>query len=127
MWGSPGTFIPDCLESWTPESYTSEGSLSSSVVLADRTWSQEQLRCLRAILLEVTLLSTVIASPSFFIWVPLGNFLRLFKNSSDSQYKGFCLFLCLFLPFLPHIPYRNRLFEPVETDYLKTDLAHDDR
>ena len=28
-----------------------------------------------------------------------------------------------FLSFL-HVPYHNRLFEPVATDYLKTDLLH---
>ena len=38
---------------------------------------------------------------------------------------------CLFLPLsfsaflsFPHIPYHNRLSEPVVTDYLKTDLVH---
>ena len=34
--------------------------------LADQTWSRGLLRCLRAILLEVSLLSTVIAGPSLF-------------------------------------------------------------
>ena len=38
-----------------------------------------------------------------------------------------CLFLLLsfsaFLSF-PHIPYHNRLSEPVVTEYLKTDLVH---
>ena len=40
MWGPPGTFSPDCLESLTPETYASEGSLSSSVVLCrlDMEW-----------------------------------------------------------------------------------------
>ena len=33
VWGPPGTFSPDCLESLTPKTYASEGSLSSSVVL----------------------------------------------------------------------------------------------
>ena len=33
VWGPPGTFSPDGLESPTSETYTSEGSLSSSVVL----------------------------------------------------------------------------------------------
>ena len=33
MWGPPGTFSPDCLESPTLETYASGGSLSSSVVL----------------------------------------------------------------------------------------------
>ena len=32
VWGPPGTFSPDCLESPTPETYTSGGSFSSSVV-----------------------------------------------------------------------------------------------
>ena len=91
---------------------------------ADRTRSWGRLRCLRAILLEVPLLSTVIASPSLFTWVPLGIFLRLHKSVFHSHCKGFRLFLCLFLPFFfsPHIPYHNELSEPVVTDYLKTDL-----
>ena len=33
VWGPPGTFSPDCLESLTPETYASGESLSSSVVL----------------------------------------------------------------------------------------------
>ena len=93
---------------------------------ADKMWSQRRLRCLRAIPLEVSLLSTVIANPSLFTWVPLGIFLREFKNGFHSHCKGFRLFLCLFLPFFfsPHIPYHNELSEPVVTDYLKTDLVH---
>ena len=93
---------------------------------ADRTWSRGRLRCLRAIPLEVPLLSTVVASPSLFTWAPLGIFLRLFKNVFHSHGEGFRLFLCLFFAFLsfPHIPYHNRLSEPVVTEYLKTDLVH---
>ena len=93
--------------------------------LADRTWSQGLLRCMRVILFEAPLLSTVIASPSLFTWVPLGIFLRLFKNGFDSHYKGFHLFLCLFLSFFPSysLP-NNRLSEPVATDYIKSDLVH---
>ena len=97
VWGPLGTFSPDCLESLTPETYASEGSLSSRVVLCRPDIEPGRLRCLRSIPLEVPLLSTVIAS--LFTWVPLGIFLRLFKNDSDTHYKGFCLFLCLFLPF----------------------------
>ena len=35
-------------------------------------------------------------------------------------------FSFVFLAFLsfPHIPYHNRLSEPVVTEYLKTDLVH---
>ena len=33
VWGPPGTFSPDCPETPTPGASTSEGSLSSSVVL----------------------------------------------------------------------------------------------
>ena len=66
---------------------------------ADKMWSQRRLRCLRAIPLEVSLLSTVIANPSLFTWVPLGIFLREFKNGFHSHCKGFHLFLCLSLPF----------------------------
>ena len=95
---------------------------------ADWTGNWGRLRCLRAIPLEVPLLSTVITSPFFFTWVPLGNFLRLFKNSSDSMASGHtrasaCSFVFFCLSF-PQIPYRNRLFEPVATDYPKTDLVH---
>ena len=32
VWGPPGTFSPDCLESLTPETYACGGSLSSSVL-----------------------------------------------------------------------------------------------
>ena len=125
MWGPLGTFSPDCLESPTPETYASEGSLSSRVVLCRPDIEPGRLRCLRSIPLEVPLLSTVIAS--LFTWVPLGIFLWLFKNVFHSRCEGFCLFLCLFyFAFLsfPHIPYHNRLSEPVVTDYLKTDLVH---
>ena len=88
-------------------------------------WSWGQLGCLRAIPLEVPLPFTVIANPSLFTWVPLGIFLRLFKNCSYNNYEGFRLFLFLsaFLS-IPHVPYHNKLFEPVVTDYLKTDLVH---
>ena len=92
---------------------------------ADQTGSRGRLRFLRAIPLEVPLLSTVIASPSLFTWVPLGIFLRLLKNVFHSHGEGFCLFLCLFFAFLSslHISYYNRLSEPVVTEYLKTDLV----
>ena len=33
VWGPPGTFSPDCLESLTPGAYTSEDSLFSSKIL----------------------------------------------------------------------------------------------
>ena len=87
MWGPPGTFSPDCLESPTPETYTSGGSLSSRWSFADQTWSWGRVRCLRAILLEVPLLSTVIASPSLFTWLPLDIFLfRLIHSSFHSHH-----------------------------------------
>ena len=110
-----------------PRRPTPLGALSLPVwSVADRTWSRGWLRCLRAIPLEVPLLSTAVASPSLFTWAPLGIFLRLFKNVFHSHGEGFCLFLCLFFAFLsfPHIPYHNRLSEPVVTEYLKTDLVH---
>ena len=93
---------------------------------ADWTWSRGRLRCLRAIPLEVPLLSTVIANPSLFTWAPLGIFLRLFKNVFHSHGEGFRLFLCLFFALLSflHISYHNRLSEPVVTEYLKTDLVY---
>ena len=85
MWGPPGIFSPDCLESSTPETYASGGSLSSNVVLCRRDMELGWLRCLKAILLEMPLLSKVMTSPSFFIWAPHGIFLRLFKNGSHSH------------------------------------------
>ena len=81
-----------------------------------------------AVPLEVPFLSTVIASPPLLTWGPLGIFLRLLKNGFHSLWEGFHLFLCLFLPLFVclflHIPYYNRLSEPVVTEYLKTDLVH---
>ena len=74
MWGSPGTFSPDCLGSPTPGACASEGNLFSNVVLADLTWSQGQLRCLRAMPLEMPLLSIVVTSPSLFTCVSLSIF-----------------------------------------------------
>ena len=74
MWGSPGILSPDCLESPTPGACASEHNLFSNVVLVDLTWSQGQLRRLRAIQLEMPLLSIVITSPSLFTWVPLSVF-----------------------------------------------------
>ena len=72
--GALGTFGPNCLESLTPGAYTLEGNLFSSKVLCRRDRELGQLRCLRAIPLEMPLLSTIIASPSLFTWVPLGIF-----------------------------------------------------
>ena len=109
-----------------PRRPTPLGAVSLPVwSFADQTWSWGWLKCLRAILLEMSLLSTVIASPSLFTWVPLGIFLRLLKNVFHSHGEGFCLFLCLFFAFLSslHISYYNRLSEPVVTEYLKTDLV----
>ena len=93
--------------------------------LADWTWSWGQLRCLRAIPLEVPLLSTVIASPSLFTWVPLGIFLRLFKNVfiAIAKASAFSFVFFAFLSFR-HIPHCNRPSEPVVTEYLRTDLLH---
>ena len=100
MWGPPGTFSLDCLESPTPETYASGGNPSSSVVPRRPDIAPGAVRHLRAIpleVLEVPLLSTVIANPSLFTCVPPEIFLRLFKNGSDSHYKGFHLFLCFSL------------------------------
>ena len=134
MWGPPGTFSPDCLESPTPETYASGGSLSprrptplGAVSLpvwsfaADQTWSQGRLRCLRAIPLEVPLLSTVIANPSLFTWAPLGVFLGCLRTFFIAIAKASTFSFVFFLPFFP---YHNRLSEPVVTEYLKTDLVH---
>ena len=125
VWGPLGTFSPVCLESPTPETFASGGSLSSSVVLC--RWDRGRLRCLKAVLLEMPLLSTVIASPSLFTWVPLGIFLRLFQSRSNSHCWGFSLstgsFFFFLVYFHPHILYCNIPSESVATDYLKTDLV----
>ena len=75
---------------------------------------------------KVPVLFTVITSSSLFTWVHRENFLRLFKNGSERDYKRFSLLLCHFSTFLsfPHIPCHNRLSEPVSPNYLKTDLVH---
>ena len=109
-----------------PRRPTPLGAVSLSVwSFADRTCSRGWLRCLRAIPLEVPLLSTVIASPSLFTWAPLGIFLRLFKNVFHSHGEAAFVFF-FFFAFLsfPHIPYHNRLSEPVVTEYLKANLVH---
>ena len=98
MWGPLGTFGLDCLESPTPVTYASGGSLSSSVSFADWTWSQWQLRCLRAIPLEMPLLSTVITTPSLFTWVPQGIFpgcLRMVLIAIAKASACSFVFLCL--------------------------------
>ena len=74
MWGSPGTFSPDCPECLAPEAHASGGSLSSSVVLYRLDRELGQLRCLRATSLEMALLSIVIARLSLFAWVSLDIF-----------------------------------------------------
>ena len=101
-WGSPGVItVGICVG--TPRQLQSWWSWESNPWVL-RLWVQTLLQCgplqtrhgagggfgcLRAIPLEVSLLSIVIASPSFFTWIPPGILLRLFKNSSDSHYKGF--------------------------------------
>ena len=89
---NPG--LPHCRVKQTLYHLSHQGSPVWS--FADWTWSREQLRCLKAIPLEVPLLCTVIASPSLFTRVPLGIFLWMFKNIFHSHCEGFCLFLCLF-------------------------------
>ena len=71
------------------------------------------------------LLFAVIAIPSLFTWVPLGIFLRLFKNVFIAIAKAstFSIVFFAFLSF-PPILYHNRLSEPVVTEYLKTDFIH---
>lgn len=84
MCGIPGHFRSDCLGNLTPGAYTSEGNLFSAKGPLQTGQGLGQLSCLRAIPLEMPLLSTVIVSPSLFTWVPLGFFLRLFQSRSNS-------------------------------------------
>ena len=125
MWGPPGTFGPDCLESLTPGAYTSEGSLFSSMAVCRPDMELGQLRCLRAFLLEMPFLSTVITSPSLFTWVSLGILLRLFQSRYNSLCWGFSLLpdFFVFSYFIPYILYHNILSEPAVTVLLKTDLV----
>ena len=104
---------------------TPQRAVSSSVwSLADRTWSQGQLRHVRAITFEMPLLSTVIASPPLFAWVPLGTFLRLFKSRSNSQCWGFSLLPdSFFVSYFPPPPCHGILSEPAATVFLKTNLV----
>ena len=120
---APSVLIVLRVRPWRP---TPLGAVSLPVwSFADGTWSRGRLRCLRAIPLEMPLLSTVIASPSLFTWAPLGIFLRLFKNVFHSHGEGFRLFFIFFcLSFFSSYSYHNRLSEPVVTEYLKTDLVH---
>ena len=71
VWGPPGTFSPDCLESPTPGAYTSEGSLSSSVVLCRPDLEPRAAQMPEGNPTEMPRLSTVIISPSLFTWVSL--------------------------------------------------------
>ena len=124
MWGPRGTFSPCCVENPSPGAYTLEGSLFSSVVLADWTWRWGQLRCLRAMPFAMPLPSTVITSSPLVSWVPLGIFLRLFKGGSNSHCWGFSLspgsflLLFLFLIFSTVIYHLSQL----QQFFFKTDL-----
>ena len=124
MWGPPGTFSPDGLESLTPETYAPGGSLSSRVVPCRADMEPGRLSCLRAIPLEVPLLSTVIATHPFSpgsLWAVFLGCLRTVLTAITRASACFFVFFCL---SFPHIPCCNRLSESVATDYLKTDLAH---
>ena len=99
VWGSRGTFSPNCPESLTPGAYNSGASLYFSVFLHNQTGSQGQLRCLRVTSLEMPLLSTIIASSSLFTWVTLGIFLfKLIHDSFHSHHYSLSLLFGSFLP-----------------------------
>ena len=97
VWGPPGTFSPDCLESPTPGACAS----GASVVLADWIWSRGQLKNLRAIPLEMTLLATVITSPSLFTWVPLSIFPQAISKQIQQPLSGLQSIGCRFSLFFP--------------------------
>ena len=109
-----------------PRRPTPLGAVSLPVwSFADRTWSQGLLRCLKATPLEVPLPSTVIASPSFSpgsLWAFFSGCLRMVLTAITRA--SICSFVFFCLSFFPPIPYHNRLFEAVATDYQKTDLVH---
>ena len=81
-----GTFSLDCPESLTSQGPMSLGAVSPVRSFEDRTCTQGWLRSLRAIPLEVPLLSTVITNPSLSTRVPLGTFFSLSQNGSDCHY-----------------------------------------
>ena len=75
LWGPLGTFSPHCLEGLTPEACVSEGILFSSVVICRPDMELRVAYVPESILLEQSLLSTIIVSPSLFTWVgPSGHF-----------------------------------------------------
>ena len=84
--------------------------------LADRTWSQGQLRCLRTTLLEVSPLFMVIASLPFFTWVTLGIFSPAISEWTWKPWlapQSFLAFFCLFSSLC-----HNKLAEPFTTGFL---------
>ena len=84
---------------------------------ADRKLSQGWLRCLRAILLDMPLLSTVITSSSLFPESLWAFFLRLFR--ADLTFA--CFFFVVVSP--PHVLYHSIPSEPAATVFLKTDFV----
>ena len=107
-----GTAVLIVLKAW-PLVPTPWRAVSSPLwSFADWIWSWGWLRCLRAMPLEMPLLSTVITSPSLFTWVPLGIFLRLFQSWFNSLCWGFSLlpgssfcliFLLIFSTIIYHL------------------------
>ena len=120
MWGPQALSVPIVLRVW-PLGPTSRRAVSCPLwFFTDWTWSLGWLRCLRAILLEMLLLSTVLTSLSLFTWVPLGIFLRLFQSRSNSHFGGFSLSLVFFVSYCPpRILYRNTPSEPAATVFFK--------
>ena len=112
----PGTFSPGYLESPTPETCASGAVSPPAWSLAGRPDMElGWLRGLRAVLLEVPLLSLVIASPSLFTWIPLGILLRLFESRSNSHAGALVFPWSFFCSYFPHILYHNTPSEPAAT------------
>ena len=87
--------FPEHLQSWLSGESGPWGPRTLRAVspplwsFADCTWSWGWIRGLRVILLEVSPLSTLIASLSLLTWVPLGIYFRLFQSGPESYRRGF--------------------------------------
>ena len=119
--GTPGHLQSQLSRVW-PLGPTPWRTITSPVwSFVDQTWSKEQLRCLKAILLEMPLLFTLITSHLFSpgsLWI----FFSGCFTVDLTAFVGASVF-CLVLFFPSHIIYHNIPSEPATTVFLKTHLV----